>query len=487
MTKFYDRINNVHKRPLHKAQIAIAKDYFVRGKRLCMSQWARDLGKTEAILYIASVACALNDNFWVMIVCPEAKQGRKIYASKDRLKNYPPPEYIVDYNITDQKLTFANGSIITVEGCENYEALRGSKPDLVIYDEFQHHSKEFHVEVMSPNTTRDFISLLVFGTPPKQRSAYYNQFKEELLERIKEGSSDESYSEYDIYNSTIHNKARLDQRRIELFKAGDEAVWYREYMGKSVFGGEGVVFPKWNPKIHVKPHEVVMSYLEKDRKKLKWFTICDPGSSSCFAVLFVCYNPFTQQLFLLDEIYEKDRNRTDSRQIWNRIRAKEKELHPTSELNDWKRYYDEAAAWFRNEIGAMHRGVRLSLSPTNKQSSNADTDISRIKMAMAQEGALTVSDRCKMFQWEVESYVTKENSVGDIVYMDINDHLIDCTKYLMQVCGWTLMERAEDILLNAELISKGAIAQSVDNWADSALEGSLNPGMYDRNFDDFFH
>ncbi len=51
MTAVYDRINNVHKRPLHKAQIQIAKDYFVKGMKVVMSQWSRNGGKTEAALF----------------------------------------------------------------------------------------------------------------------------------------------------------------------------------------------------------------------------------------------------------------------------------------------------------------------------------------------------------------------------------------------------------------------------------------------------
>ena len=114
----------------------------------------------------------------------------------------------------------------------------------------------------------------------------------------------------------------------ELIESGNEVIWMREYEGKRAFGGEDVVFPKWMPVSsgeagHIRKHAVLLSYLEHDRSKLKRYTICDPGTSTCFAVLFICYNKFTQQIFILDEIYEKDRKRTDSGQMWERIRKKE--------------------------------------------------------------------------------------------------------------------------------------------------------------------
>ncbi len=161
MNAVYDRLNNVHKKPLHSAQIQLAKDYFIRGITTIQSQWGRNGGKTESALFIATVACLLNDNFWVMIICPELKQGKKIYWTSKRLQNYPPPKYVAEKATTDLRLEFVNGSVITIEGCENYDALRGVKPNLVIYDEFQDHSKEFHLEVMQPNLLGKASGLII--------------------------------------------------------------------------------------------------------------------------------------------------------------------------------------------------------------------------------------------------------------------------------------------------------------------------------------
>ena len=447
MERVYARVNKELKRPLHPSQARVARDYFVRGMRVIMCQCGRNFGKTEAILYIATVAALLNDKFLIYIITPERKQGKEIYWASKRLQSYAPPEFVEDEKDTDIRLTFKNGSFICVDGCENYNAHRGLKPNLVIYDEFQGHSKEFHLEVMAPNLIGKASSLLIFGTPPKSRASFYVEFRDNLLKQIKEEDPTRSYYELKTEENPSIDKKELAKIRKELFDSGNEIIWYREYEGKLVFGGEDVVFPKWNPKVHCRTHKVIMSYLENDKHKLKWFTVCDPGTSSCFAVLFACYNPFTQQIFLLDEIYEKDRRRTDSRSIWDRIRNKEKELYPESDERTWRRFYDEQAIWFANEIAA---NFGIGLLPTRKQRVHEDEGISRAKIVMAHANSLLVSDRCYWFRWEVESYVTDEYGR----YVDKNNHFLDC------LSGGTLVETLDGAIPIADLVGKAGLLYS---------------------------
>ena len=471
MNAVYDRINTVHKKPLHAGQIQLAKDYFNRGIKIIMSQWGRSAGKTESALFIANVAALLNSNFIIYIITPERKQGKEIYWASKRLQNYAPPQYIKDANATEVRLNFNNGSFICIEGCENYNAHRGLKPDLVIYDEFQNHNREFHLEVMAPNLLAKKSSLIVYGTPPKARTAFYVDFREQIIKQIKEEDHTRSYYEFPTSINPTIDPEELNKIRKELIGSGNEVIWYREYEGKMAFGGEDVVFPKWNPTNHCRTHKVVTSYIENDKHKLKWFTICDPGTSSCFAVLFLCYNPYTQQVFVLDEIYEKDRHRTDSKQIWERILKKEAELYIGAPQGTWKRYYDEQAAWFHREIMANYgRNMQISLSPSKKQHTNEEADISSIKILMAQTGALIVSDRCYWLRWEIESFVTDAEGR----YPDKHNHLLDCFKYFMQASNWKLLEKADqDLIPHVNKVQNKSVSIDPDEWASNVLEDSL--------------
>lgn len=481
MADINDRIVNYHKRPLNPAQIQVSQDYFVRQKRIVQSQWGRNAGKTEDILYNATTAGLLKPKSWSMIICPQIKQGKKIYWHKKRLQDYAPPKYIKDISSTDMRVEFFNGSLVTVDGCENYESLRGAKPDLVLYDEFQHHSREFHLEVMQPNLQQKSSRLLVYGTPPKQRSAYYVEFRQELIDQIKSGDQDRSYYEFPSSVNPVNDPVELEKIRVALFKSGNEVIWYREYMGQLVFGGEGAIFPKWNHETHMMNHDVLMSYLEGDRSKLRWYTICDPGTTSCFAILFAVHNPFTQQLFIIDEIYEKDRGRMDTRQIWNQIMKKWEELYPNAPTRTWKVIYDEAAAWFQREVAA---NFKYPMMPSDKysQRSAEEDDISRIRMAMAEQGCFNVSKRCKNLQWEIESYMTDEK--GD--YPDVNDHLIDTLCYLFQRASWKLVEKASPGLV-PDNFRKRETATEIDpqDWDKNVVSDSLE-GEYDDRLSDWF-
>lgn len=468
MRNVYDRINNVHKKPLHSGQIQIAKDYFNHGKKIIMSQWGRSGGKTETALYIACVACLLNPNFLVYIITPERKQGKEIYWAPKRLQNYPPPQYVESDKDSEVRLTFKNGSFICVDGCENYNAHRGLKPNLVIYDEFQNHNREFHLEVMAPNLLAKLSSLVIFGTPPKQRSAFYVEFREQLLTQIKKKDPTRAYYQFKSEVNPTLDRDELAKTKKELYDSGNEVIWLREYEGVLAFGGEDVVFPKWAPIDHVRAHNVVLSFLEKDKHKLKWYTICDPGTSTCFAVLFAAYNPGTQQLFILDEIYEKDRKRTHTSLIWERIRTKEQELNPLGDEKSWHRVYDEQAAWFGREIAANYH---VGLIPTQKHEAREDQGIARLKMLMAHPAALTVSDRCYWLRWEIESYITDENGG----YIDRNNHALDCFRYLLQACNWKMLEKADEDLIYRlrDHIPQKTQKVDVEDWADNIVEGSL--------------
>ena len=86
----------------------------------------------------------------------------------------------------------------------------------------------------------------------------------------------------------------------------------------------------WNREKFVRPHATVMRVLKKDAHKVRWYSIFDPGTESVFAVLHAVHNPFTAEIFLLEEIYEKNRNNTSSGQIWDRAMVNERALYSAS-------------------------------------------------------------------------------------------------------------------------------------------------------------
>ncbi len=473
MSAIYDRINNVHKRPLHAGQIQVAKAYFNDNKRIIQSQWGRNAGKSETVLFVSNVRAILVPNSQIYIICPERKQGKEIYWASRRLQNYAPPEFISEYHSTDLRITFKNGSFICIDGCENLAGLAGIKPHLVFYDEFQRHSQEFDLEIMRPNLLAKNSSLIVTGTPPK-RDCYYVQFKKQLLEEIKNGDDTRLYLQFPTSINPTIDAVELQKTIDGLIRSGNQPIARREYYGEDCFGGEGVVFPFWSRQEHLKPHGVLLSFIERDKSKLRWLAFADPGAATCFAVLFVAYNPYTQQIFVLDEIHETDRKQTEPLRMWHRIEAKQRELFD----GRWTNGYDSAEAWWRELV---QTNFKVPLVQSEKNSRLIEDDIAIMKSIMAAQDSFHVSDRCTHLVHEIENYVTDES--GSLP--DGGDHLLDCFRYILRHVNYQFIERVDAQRQNLEerqyLIDgvKAEHRESLLDWDEDLLINSLNAESWD--------
>ena len=96
----------------------------------------------------------------------------------------------------------------------------------------------------------------------------------------------------------------LDEKKEELYRLGEGDKWEREYLARFVRGGAKRVFPMLDRKM-VKPHDEIMQEINRDKRKLEWFSWSDPAGASCFAVLYVAINPYSRKVYVLDEIYEQ--------------------------------------------------------------------------------------------------------------------------------------------------------------------------------------
>lgn len=326
---------------------------------------------------------------------------------------------------------------------------------------------------MAPNLLGKNSSLILTGTPPKTKDCFYYNFKGELMERIKRRDDRIAYFEFPTSVNPIIDPVELEITYQSLLASDDLPIWKREYLGQDCFSGRDSVFPKFDTEVHCRPLEYLESIYERDKSKLKWITIADPGTVTCFAVLFLAYNPFTSQVFCLDEIYETDRRHNDSHQIWERIKKKEKALWN----GDWIRVYDEAGAWFANEVKNNFRQDRPNWRPTRKRKDKIEDQISMIKVSMGREGCFWVAkDKCPKLIWEIENYVTDEE--GNLP--EDNDHLLDDLRYgysslnIKMVEGDNKVENGRLITLptpNSEYGSSHVKIQRVDeNWSQKALQ-----------------
>ena len=434
----------------HSGQLDVGRPLIEGKVSTLFVQCGRKWGKTDFAVYLLWRHALLNPGSTCYYVTPELSHGREIIWHNSRLQQFarerdevgrivpggeePLKKYIKHVSNVDSRITFKNGSTIKIVGSENWAAANGLTPDFVVYDEFKVFHKQFHNE-MNPNRIVRKAPLVIIGTPPKSGDRNADQYMEFADECI---SRDDCYHiTASSYDNPFTPVEEVDREIEKLRKRGEEDVVQREYYGKIVRGGKNAIFPMFKDEL-VQSHSTIISEIRRDITKLDWFCVCDPGSTTCFAVLFGCINPYTKQLYILDEIYETSQENTSVRRIYPRIRQKMREFYPDSNIeDDWMKIYDEAAAWFSTELLNQFNVYFL---PTAKHLNKKEHGLSLIKDQMI-HNLVTISDRCIKLKWEVEGY--SKNDKGDIPKKD--DHLIDTWRYLNAASHYNMIEVLEII------------------------------------------
>jgi len=415
----------------HKGQLGIAEAIFYRGIKSAFLQCGRKFGKTEIAMYIQARLAHMFPGTPHYFIGPEQKQTREIVWAPQRFQRFVPREWLKDgtrgINNSEMRLNFKNGSFIKVDGSDNYESYRGPMYKSAVYEEFKDHRPEFR-KAMRPNAAvLDGIDIYM-GSPPEQDCDYLTIAREHELDPEKYFTRQPSWT-----NPHVPRKWLYDEMK-GLYLRGEGDVWEREYAARYVKGGARRIFPMFNDKAVVK-HDELMAKIKRDMKKLKWFWWADPAGATCFAVLFVAINPYTKQVYVLDEIYEKEQHEMTTRRLGERIIEKREELYYKEE--NWRQGYDEAATWFMNEWSANFPR-QPGLEPSHKHLNDKLVGLSLMKDMMLQR-KLWVSDRCKWFVWEIENYIKDKN--GKIP--KINDHLIDDFRYILGAEFYDIMLERE--------------------------------------------
>jgi len=210
---------------------------------------------------------------------------------------------------------------------------------------------------------------------------------------------------------------------------------------------------------HIYLHSEVLNDIKRDLRKMEWFCITDPGTTTCFAALFGCINPYTKTLYILDEIYETNQEFTSTRKIFPRLDDKMMEFYPNSSVeDDWIKVYDEAAAWYAQEVMDQY-GVYFF--PTQKHMNKKEHGLSLVKDLLLHD-LVKISDRCNKLFWEMENYAKDDK--GNIPKK--HDHLIDCFRYLLAASNYSMLEVMEIKKQRNDMERRAySLKQDYDNWA----------------------
>lgn len=413
----------------------IGKQFFNNGINTLFLQCGRKFGKTEFAIYMLWRHALLYPNSPCYYVCPEMAHGRKLVWTDPRLSQFGDAKYIKSVNSNEMIVKFKNGSFIQVIGSENYAAANGLRPAFMVYDEFCEFHPRFH-ETMNPNRLVFKCPLIIIGTPPMMDSRNREQYITFADECRNE--DDALWAKKSSYSNPHVAKEDLDKEREKLFARGEEYIWYSQYEAEVTAGGKNVVFPMFNKEKHVIDHSRLMAEIERDSHKLEWYCIADPGTTTVMGLLFVAVNPYSKQIYVVDEIYEKDTKNTSVALIMPRVLKKVKTYAPRVDFSDdWFKVYDEAAAWFCNEV-AQQFGYYFQ--PTLKIHNKKEHGVSLMKDIFI-HNVVTISSKCENFVKEVTGYVADEQGK----FPKVNDHLLDCFRYFLASANYSMIQVMEAV------------------------------------------
>ena len=225
---------------LTKPQHKVSKS----NKRFRVLVSGRRFGKTYlCITEMMKYATQVRKNIWY--VAPTFKMAREIVWSKlkQMLASFNWIESINETNLSIRiKRT---GSIISLKGCENYDALRGVGIDFLILDEFADIDEKAWTEVLRASIADTMGDVLMCGSPKGFGNWSYRMYEK--------GKRD---NEWDSFQFTTLQGGMVSSEEIEQAKQDIDIRTFRQEFEGSFENYAGAVYYNFHAVDNVKPKNI---------------------------------------------------------------------------------------------------------------------------------------------------------------------------------------------------------------------------------------
>lgn len=433
----------------HAGQVQVGEQIFVNGARRIFLECGRKWGKTE---FCADICWRLGNMIQggqIYYFGAYAKAVREFLWAPGRLQNHGPAEYVKETHKTEMRLTFTSETFVKLDGSDEFKISKGFNPDVVILDEFADYSEDFWV-AMSPNFASKDTIVIIVSSPPwilesePGKPVIFTRIADLWAKYQKEAEKQGKRSKYVYINQPTSCNPNIPQAWLEeeeraLREMGLEDVWEREYLARRVIGGGKRIISNFDRTKHIFSHDWIMkNKIERNKGILQWLTVTDP-SNSAFGVVHMAINPYSKEVYWLDEILEKEESETTEQALWPRIEEKENELYPdeNEDQDRFLRVCDEAAKWWI--VGcANDPEINIHFDPTEKHLNSKEFGLSLLRSIFRFNKGF-VSDRCEWLAWQIENY--RKDKRGQIP--KANDDLIDASRYGLHKVSYYLS--ADDV------------------------------------------
>ncbi len=423
------QLHDIHK--FHPKQLEVIQSIFgPKKKKRIFIRKGRKGGGTEVVMYVVARIMGCFPNRACYIIGPTKEAQKEIVWANRRIHGFFPRAWGPDANEQQARLRLSNESFVKVEGADDPDAARGWEGDVFVWDERKDHN-QLSLDNCYPNiASRDGI-WIELGTPPTTRTNSYYVKEQEILK-----DPDWAFFHWTAWDNNFLPGGHefLKKERDKYYARGEGDLWEIEWEARYVFNAKRKVLPNFRPEIHLYPRDVMEAEIARDRGSLKWVTVFDPGYATCFACIFAAFNPYTAQIYILDEIYSTDKSSNSVHEIWPRVEQLQHRLNPGGK---WDNLYDNAALGFAIEVDAWSRNKRresIGMIPTVKAKNDEDDYFRAINASFAQAGQVKIAQHCRGLISEIENYETDENNK----YPDEGNHSLDDMRYLYKYLGFTV-------------------------------------------------
>lgn len=282
-----------------------------REDKIVVLACSRGLGKSYFLLTMAIEACLKKPNSIVKYLAPTIKDLKNIVLPNYRqIIEDCPKDLLPQYNKTEGKIIFQNGSEIHLAGTENgnAEKVRGVSADLCLVDEagFCDDLDYIVKSILFPTITRGNSTkgkkIILASTPSKTNDhdfiAYMkdHDFKGKLIKRtvyqnprLLETARNEGYNTIEEYVVNVLASEYPEGVNATAFK--------REYLVKIVTEENSAVIPEFTEELQQK---IVIPSVRPSH--YDGYVSMDIGFSDLTAVLFAYYDFSKAQIVICDEL-----------------------------------------------------------------------------------------------------------------------------------------------------------------------------------------
>lgn len=232
-------------RERHPGQQLVLKSVFEEKMQYVFYRSGRKGAKTTTGIDAAWKAANMGANRVVYLCYPSIAAGIDIVWDERRLQTCDlknssmEDKFVVKIDDNKHIVRFANGSFIKLVGTWTEARGRGRQPDFMVCDEFQDCNPDYIEASDSDLAAKPHAQCIFMGTPPKKRNHY-----ESWWDRVGSNPRGKRFHLTSYDNTKLpHLKDWLDNKKIELIKAGKEDVWLREYMAEFCYSSSDRILP----------------------------------------------------------------------------------------------------------------------------------------------------------------------------------------------------------------------------------------------------